>query len=103
MMRFGSLITADADADGVDHEQQHQGCAAVDPGIGDHGWNGRTGARYRHLPPWSTLVEPDPRTPASASVQRIELTPHQVPERVVHVVKACVLVWLALVVVALQL
>ncbi len=59
--------------------------------------------RYQRLPPWSTLVEPNARTPASASVQRVELTPYQVAERVVHVVKARVLVRLALVGVALQL
>ena len=103
VMRLGGLVTADADTNGIHHEQQRQGCKTVDPRIVDHGWNGRTGTRYHRLPPWSTLVEPDPGATASASVQRVELTPHQVPKRVIHVVKAGVLVRLALVVVALQL
>jgi hypothetical protein len=109
VMRLGGLVTADADADGIHHEQQRQGSAAVDPRIGGHGWDGRWAAvlavskRYQRLPPWSTLVKPDASAAASASVQRVELTPNQVAERVVHVIEPRVLVRLALVAVALQL
>ncbi len=109
VMRLSSLITADADADGVHHEQQRQCCETVDQRIGGHGWDGRWAAvlavskRYQRLPPWSTLVKPDASAAASASVQRVELAPHQIPERVVHVIEPRVLVRLALVAVALQL
>jgi len=37
VMRFGGLITANADADGVHHEQQRQSSAAINPRIGSHG------------------------------------------------------------------
>ncbi len=98
-----AVLTSD-----VHHCQQHDGCNGVYETIVDHGWNGKGSAsaavstRYHLAPPWSTLVEPDACASASASVQRVELTPDQVPERVIHVVKACILVRLALVAVALQ-
>ena len=109
VMRLGGLIAADADADGVHHEQQRQSCEAVDPRVGSHGWDGRWAAvlavskRYQRPPPWSTLVEPNASAAASASVQRVKLAPHQVSERVVHVIEPSVLVRFALVAVALQL
>ena len=99
-----AVLTSD-----VHHCQQHDGCNGVHETIVDHGWNGKGSAsaavstRYHLAPPWSTLVEPNPGPPASACVQRVELTPDQVPKRVVHVVKACVLVRFAFVAVALQL
>jgi hypothetical protein len=37
VMRLGGLITADADANGIHHEQQRQSSAAVNPRIGGHG------------------------------------------------------------------
>ena len=41
VMCLGGLIAADADANGIHHEQQRQSSAAVDPGISGHGWDGR--------------------------------------------------------------
>jgi hypothetical protein len=76
------LIAAGGNANAVHHEQQRKGSAAIDPGINGHGWDGRWAAmlavskRYQRLPPWSTLVKPDPGAPASASMQRVELAPH---------------------------
>ncbi len=99
-----AVLTSD-----VHHCQQHDGCNGIHKAIVDHGWNGKGSAsaavstRYHLAPPWSTLVEPDACAASSASVQRVELTPHQVPERVIHVVKPSVLVRFALVAVALQL
>jgi hypothetical protein len=56
------LITADADADAVHHEQECKGCETIEPRVGDHGWDGRWGGRlavskrYHRLPPWCAFV-----------------------------------------------
>lgn len=80
VMRLSGLITADADADGVHHEQQRQGCEAVDPGVGNHGWNGSGGAalaavraRYQRLPPWSTLLMLGALADVVRSPQRLQV------------------------------
>ncbi len=41
-----SLVAPDADANAVHHEQQRQGCEAIEPGVGGHGWDGRWAAGW---------------------------------------------------------
>ena len=102
VMRKCGLVTASGHADAVKakHDDKHSG--AVDPAVVDHGvewcW---TPAGCHLMPPWS--IEPYASSATGTSVQRVELTPDQVAQCIVHVVKACVLVWFALVGVALQL
>ena len=49
------------------------------------------------------LVEADTSAASSPCVQRIELTPYQVAQRIVHVVMAGILIWVAFIGVTLQL
>jgi len=102
VVRHGGLITASGHADAVkaEHDDQHSG--AIDPAVVDHGvewcW---TPTGCHPMPPWS--IQPYASSATGTSVQRIELPPDQVAQCIVHVVKAGVLVRLALVGVALQL
>ena len=48
-------------------------------------------------------IQPNASATASALMQRVELTPHQIPQRIVHVVMPSFLVGVALLRVALQL
>jgi len=80
VMRLSSLITADADTDGVHHEQQRQCCEAVEPRVGGHGWNGSGRAalaavskRYQRLPPWSTLFMLGALADVVRSPQRLQV------------------------------
>ena len=55
---------------------------------------------------WSvrkSSIKPDTRATASALMQRVELAPHQIPQRIIHVVMPSFLVGVALFRVALQL
>ena len=40
------MITADTDADAVHHEKQREGCEAVEPRVGGHGWDGKRAAGW---------------------------------------------------------
>jgi len=57
-------------------------------------------------PQWSvhkSSIQPHTRATASALMQRVELAPHQIPQRINHVIVAGLLVRVALLRVALQL
>ena len=98
----GSLIAASSNANAVEHKHQHEQRDVVPETVGGHGGGMRlTGIECHPLPPWS--IEPHASSATGTSMKRIELAPDQVTQCVVHVVKACVLVRLALVGVALQL